>query len=120
MTHDPQRMDSQEAARVEELRRRAKSRPHLNAQEQISDDPHAAKKQRRRTHGFTFSEKLGFRNAVALGDSIRRSIERREEFKAMQGTPVIHVKNGKPLTEYGAQLLGVQWKNPDDTSADRQ
>ena len=29
--------------------------------------------------------------------------------KLAQGTTVIHVKDGKPLTAYGAKLLGVPW-----------
>ena len=45
----------------------------------------------------------------AVGDMIQRRIVKREEFEALQGEPVVHVKNGKPLTAQGAKLLGVPW-----------
>ena len=52
---------------------------------------------------------LGYSNAIVAGDMIRRKMVRREELEAMQGTPVVHVRDGKPLTEHGAKMLGVEW-----------
>jgi hypothetical protein len=48
-------------------------------------------------------------NAIAAGDLIRSMIVHREEFESKQSTPIIHVKDGKPLTAHGARLLGVPW-----------
>lgn len=53
---------------------------------------------------------LPYSNAAALGDAVRRKLLRREEFEAMQGVPIVHVKNGKPLTDHGAKMLGVSWE----------
>jgi hypothetical protein len=44
-----------------------------------------------------------------VADIIRRNIIARENAAALQDPGVCHVKNGKPLTEYGAHLLGVEW-----------
>ena len=52
---------------------------------------------------------LGYSNAIVAGDMIRRKMVRLEEFESMQGTPILHVKNGKPLTAQGAKMLGVEW-----------
>jgi hypothetical protein len=36
--------------------------------------------------------------------------------KAMENTSdaIVHVRDGKPLTEHGAKLLGVEWKDAAD------
>jgi hypothetical protein len=33
----------------------------------------------------------------------------RLETESRHGTPIVHVKNGKPLTAEGARMLGVEW-----------
>lgn len=55
----------------------------------------------------------GYSSGVALGDAVRRqmmaSIAREQHIKDTVDRAVIHVKDGKPLTEYGAKVLGVGW-----------
>lgn len=67
-----------------------------------------------KARGYSFRQQLsagvlGIRDSFTLGDMIAHKRERRAEFLAMQGTPVVHVKNGKPLTAKGAAMLGVPW-----------
>ena len=52
---------------------------------------------------------LGFSSAQSAGEFVIRQIIKRQEFLAAQGTTVQHVKNGRPLTEHGAKILGVPW-----------
>jgi hypothetical protein len=110
-TLDPAKMDKEESARVAALHRAAKGRPHLTqARDSVSDDPHKHKSQRAYATEITLNGRvLGYSNAITAGDAVRKAIEKREEFQSMQGKPVQHVKDGKPLTAYGAKMLGVQW-----------
>lgn len=83
------------------MRHEAKSRPHLTA---------SNARQSRRNSTFQFLPRtLGFSSPAAVADIIRRKIIARENAAALQDPGVCHVKNGKPLTEYGAKLLGVEW-----------
>jgi hypothetical protein len=52
---------------------------------------------------------LGFSSGQSAGEYVIREIVKRQEFELAQGATVLHVKDGKPLTEHGAKMLGVQW-----------
>jgi len=43
--------------------------------------------------------------AERFANEIRAAIKDAEN----TGEPVVHVKDGRPLTEHGAKLLGVDW-----------
>ena len=100
-------MDNEEHRRALALRRKAKGRPHLTLSKEETKHQY--------TIGFSRPGVLAPMSAIAAGDMLRRQIERREEFEALQGAGVVHVHNGKPLTAQGAKLLGVPWPpQPDD------
>jgi len=56
--------------------------------------------------------------AELVSDSVPTEAAIRQAFRdadreAQQGNLVVHVRNGVPLTEHGAKLLGVTWNgNP--------
>ena len=109
-TSNPERMSREEHRRVLELAKKARRRPHLKPEDLVSDNPWKAKAQNRSARNILVpSRLLGYSSAIALGDAVRQQIVRREEFAAMQGGTIQHVKNGKPLTAHGAKLLGVAW-----------
>jgi hypothetical protein len=101
---NPDSIDREEDNRVAEMRRAAKGRPHLtfsNAKRRGGDG----------YVSFNLPRKItGYSNSAALGDAVRREIIKREWVEAhREDGLVIHVKNGKPLTEHGAKLLGMAW-----------
>lgn len=101
---NPAAMDRDEDRRVQRMAQAARRRPHLTA---------SVTKQRGRSVAVMSVGAgrgvLKYSSQIALGDAIRRRIERREAFEAMQGVGVEHVRNGKPLTPKGAAMLGVAW-----------
>ena len=103
----PEKVEHDERRRVERLRSSARSghaRVHISNAKKLENSYGVL-------GGVQKAGVLGYSNAIVAGDVIRRKILRREEFEAMQGTPVIHVKDGKPLTEIGARILGVPWED---------
>ena len=97
---NPARMDKEEHDRVMAMRKAAANRPHLKET-----------KARRGSVTFTLPRHItGYSNAAARGDSLRRQILKREYAMAMTPECVAHVRDGKPLTEHGAKLLGVPWE----------
>ena len=80
-----------ESARVKALRDRARKRPHLTP---AKFGP--------RSQGFTLPRTvLGYSNAVAMGDAVRKAIVAREYALAhREDGLVVHVKDGKPLTAH--------------------
>lgn len=99
----PERIDKEEDARVKAMREAARKRPHLS----FSSDKSKRARDRRT---FTFRDfNIRPLSPAALGDMIRRKIIAQEKAIALQDAGICHVKNGKPLTEYGAKLLGVEW-----------
>jgi hypothetical protein len=53
---------------------------------------------------------VGYSSPHALGDAVRAAMVKRIEFQLEQGVAVRHVKDGKPLTAHGAELLGMPWE----------
>ncbi len=89
-----------EHERALRLRRLARSGPHL----------HLSKSRKYAISILTGGRRrLSYSDACTAGDAVQKQIQRHVEFEAMQGKPVVHVKNGKPLTAEGARLLGVPW-----------
>ena len=110
-----ERIDQEENARINRLLKRARENHAVISQ---GSESHAATRSARNrlNHNKVLNLEgnhiLNYYTPQAMGDAIMRTLRRREEFKAMQGEPVVHVKNGKPLTAYGAKLLGVPWHEP--------
>ncbi len=101
-------MDIAERKRVEALLAAERHRPHLK-EGRISQAKCRADR-KRRTGQFVFvGTRLGYSSSHAFGDAIRASIVSSIEHGLNHGAGVAHVKNGKPLTAHGAQLLGLPW-----------
>jgi hypothetical protein len=62
---------------------------------------------RRQTKGNT-SIPFAHAKVAATAREVRAYLERQEELKKM-GPTVVHVKDGRPLTARGAEMLGVKW-----------
>jgi hypothetical protein len=45
----------------------------------------------------------------ALAQRIKNYYKEKHELYFGSGLPEVHVKDGKPLTERGAKILGVKW-----------
>ena len=103
-TTDPFEMDREEHVRVLALRRAKRSQPCFREGKWTKRAPRHP-----RTTISLNGRILGIANAATAGDMIQRMLVRHAEFEAMQGVPVAHVKNRKPLTAHGAKLLGVPW-----------
>jgi hypothetical protein len=108
-----EKMDRDDHKRFMERVKAARQRPHItqtmaNPIKQVGNGvPH-------RTHysrGFVLPQRvLGYSSPAALGDAVRKAIINREIALSHRGDGLmIHVKDGKPLTEKGAKMLGVAW-----------
>ncbi len=60
------------------------------------------------TRGGNFNGYLRDRTHEATDLAVRQA-EQRAAFQAQHGAAVQHIRDGKPLTEHGAKLLGVAW-----------
>lgn len=98
---DPSKIDKQEDERVKAMRKAARSRPHLTF----------AGENCKRVKFVTLNRKImGYSSPAALGDAVRRELLRQEWRESQREVGMVqHVKDGKPLTEKGAQMLGVPW-----------
>lgn len=103
-----EQLDRAEDKRVERMARAAKRRPHLY----VSQDKSSS---RGRHKKMTFSLNMNARTLGLTEAGAVQLIQKKAEARVRaaeyvrEHPPVIHVKNGKPLTEHGAKLLGVPW-----------
>lgn len=98
---DPRKIDRDEDKRVAKMRKDARSRQHFK----LSKDSTKRSVSIRLPRAV-----MGYSSPAALGYAIQKQIMLREYAMAQREVGVVqHVKDGKPLTEKGAQMLGVSW-----------
>lgn len=99
-------IDREERKRLEELRRKAKE-SHVVVKS--SDDP-GRRKRYIRVKFTPGKYQLGWQ-AQTLGELVvRKAIHAATRDAYLEeNPPIVHVKDGKPLTAHGAKLLGVPW-----------